>query len=199
MSSVETSRSCLYDLVWLTPIHQLAKQYGLSDVGFAKICKRHNIPRPPRGYWARLAAGQSPPQTPLPDPDNDEVIQINANTDRRDPLTTDPEIQSKIEAVQKSKSIEVPKSLRNPHPLVARSLEILELCSSDRIGILESSSAECLDVKVAPDSLRRALRIMQALIRGLESSGASFEVIDKKTMVVVKGERLRFGISEIIE
>ena len=37
---------------------KLAKKYGLSDRGLAKICARLNDPVPPRGYWARKAAGQ---------------------------------------------------------------------------------------------------------------------------------------------
>ena len=52
------SRLELYKRVWETPVTRLAKEYGLSDVGFAKICKKYNIPRPPRGYWAQKAAGQ---------------------------------------------------------------------------------------------------------------------------------------------
>ncbi len=46
------TRSELYNQVWNVPITKLSKQYGLSDVGLAKICKKHNIPRPPKGYWA---------------------------------------------------------------------------------------------------------------------------------------------------
>ena len=52
-NSTSIRRSELYKEVWTTPIHQLAKKYGLSDVGLAKICKRYNIPLPSRGYWAR--------------------------------------------------------------------------------------------------------------------------------------------------
>ena len=53
------NRKELYKKVWEMPITQLSKEYGLSDVGLAKICKKHNVPRPPRGYWARKV------QTPL--------------------------------------------------------------------------------------------------------------------------------------
>jgi len=48
----------LYQLIWGKPIHTLSKEFGISDVGLAKICKRNNIPRPERGYWARLHSGQ---------------------------------------------------------------------------------------------------------------------------------------------
>lgn len=50
-------RDQLYDEIWSVPILQLAKQYGLSDVGLAKICTKMKIPRPPRGY-SRVAAAK---------------------------------------------------------------------------------------------------------------------------------------------
>ena len=39
-------RKELYKKVWETPITRLAREYGLSDVGFAKICKNTNPDRP---------------------------------------------------------------------------------------------------------------------------------------------------------
>ena len=41
---------------------KLARKLDISDVGLAKACRRHNIPRPPRGYWAKLAAGKALPE-----------------------------------------------------------------------------------------------------------------------------------------
>ncbi|MBY0355337.1 MAG: hypothetical protein K2Q12_06350 [Rickettsiales bacterium] len=51
-------RDQLNDEIWSVPILQLAKQYGLSDLGLAKICTKMKIPRPPRGYWAKRSYGQ---------------------------------------------------------------------------------------------------------------------------------------------
>lgn len=44
---------------------RLAKQYQLSDVGLAKICKKMQIPVPGRGYWAKVQNGAKPPIRPL--------------------------------------------------------------------------------------------------------------------------------------
>jgi hypothetical protein len=52
------TRQPLYELVWTGPITTLAKTLPISDVGPAKACRRGAIPLPPRGYWARLNAGQ---------------------------------------------------------------------------------------------------------------------------------------------
>ena len=41
-------REQLYEQVWSVPIVKLAEQYGLSDNGLRKVCKRLNVPVPSR-------------------------------------------------------------------------------------------------------------------------------------------------------
>jgi integrase len=53
------TREKLHELVWSEPVSTLAAKYGISDVGLSKACRRAGIPLPPRGYWAKVAAGQS--------------------------------------------------------------------------------------------------------------------------------------------
>lgn len=44
----------------------LAKEFAISDVALHKICRKHGIPNPPLGWWAKKAAGKQVKQTPLP-------------------------------------------------------------------------------------------------------------------------------------
>jgi hypothetical protein len=60
------SREDLYELAWSKPISELAKDFGISDVGLAKRCRRLGVPLPGRGYWARIDAGQKPYRPKLP-------------------------------------------------------------------------------------------------------------------------------------
>jgi hypothetical protein len=60
------TRKQLYDLVWSEPMKTVAERYGVSDVAFAKMCKRNEIPIPFRGYWAKLQAGKKVSKTVLP-------------------------------------------------------------------------------------------------------------------------------------
>ena len=53
-------REELYERVWTTPVHRLAKEFGYSDVGLAKLCHKHQIPTPGLGYWRRLELGHRP-------------------------------------------------------------------------------------------------------------------------------------------
>lgn len=57
-------RQRLYEEVWAEPTQQVAKRYGVSDVAIAKACALLDIPKPPRGYWAKKAAGQKLPNRP---------------------------------------------------------------------------------------------------------------------------------------
>jgi ankyrin repeat protein len=60
-------RQKFYEEIWSEPIQHVAKRYNLSDVGLAKVCRKLDIPRPGRGYWAIKAAGKPlPTQPPLP-------------------------------------------------------------------------------------------------------------------------------------
>lgn len=60
------SREDLYFLVWSKPTTEVANILGVSDVAVAKRCKKLNVPKPPRGYWAKINAGQQVEITPLP-------------------------------------------------------------------------------------------------------------------------------------
>jgi hypothetical protein len=34
---------------------KVAMELGISDVALSKICKKHRVPVPGRGYWAKIA------------------------------------------------------------------------------------------------------------------------------------------------
>lgn len=77
---IRLTREQLFEMVWATPMQRLAKDFGLSDVGLAKLCRRNEIPVPGRGHWQRLEAGQNPERPGLPPlkrPEYGRPIQIS--------------------------------------------------------------------------------------------------------------------------
>jgi len=64
--AVILTRAELYERVWSIPMTQLAREYGLSDVGLAKLCRRHRIPTPPKGYWPKRDRGEASLRRALP-------------------------------------------------------------------------------------------------------------------------------------
>lgn len=130
------SRSELYEQVWSVAITKLSKKYGLSDVGLAKICKKQNIPRPPRGYWARKEAGYNVKRLPLPPGDNVTIsitpkpYSRRANKNRELVAKMGPSLQSQEEPIV------VPDRLSSPHPLIKESSEILNSRQPNDVGLI---------------------------------------------------------------
>ena len=58
MKNPEVSREELLALVWERPATEVAKDIGISDVALGKLCRRLQVPKPAREYWARVEAGQ---------------------------------------------------------------------------------------------------------------------------------------------
>lgn len=54
------SREELFEMVWSEPATKVAAQLGISDVALGKLCSKLQVPKPSRGYWARVEAGQTP-------------------------------------------------------------------------------------------------------------------------------------------
>ncbi|MDQ2084783.1 hypothetical protein RA307_31780 [Xanthobacteraceae bacterium Astr-EGSB] len=65
MARQDLSREELFALVWEKPTSEIAKERGVSDVAISKLCSRLQVPKPPRGYWARVQSGQTPRLPPL--------------------------------------------------------------------------------------------------------------------------------------
>jgi hypothetical protein len=78
--SISLSRDELYRRVWSNPVGSVARELGISARGLAKICTRFEIPVPPRGYWAKLAAGKRAPEIPLPSTDSKLPSEIQIAT-----------------------------------------------------------------------------------------------------------------------
>jgi hypothetical protein len=188
------TRSELYEQVWTEPMSKLAKRYGLSDRGLAKICGRNDIPCPPRGYWAKKQSGHGVHRKPLPRKDIDQTIEIPSN-----PLDgCNSELKEEMSLMKnRSNPIVVSDSLRNPHPLIKQSAQILNSCEPDNLGIVVAHSKEnCLDIRVSKKNLSRSLRIMDALIKALESHGYEVSISKKSTDLKIYDVSLSFAIYE---
>lgn len=182
MNTIEVTREELYELVWETPTRHLCKRFGLSDVGLAKTCKRFQIPRPSYGYWAKKTAGGDVKRTPL-QPCDDKTLEKIVFSEyeekpEKDDGFFDPEIRALYELETQAEPIVVGDSLRSPHALVARTRNALSDATPSewsRVpGLLYPNTAEgthLLDIACGRATLQRALRIMDAMLKGLEKRG----------------------------
>ncbi|MCE9528180.1 MAG: hypothetical protein K8R36_19230 [Planctomycetales bacterium] len=195
MKIVKLTRQQLYERVWQEPMSRLAATFGLSDVGLAKICRKHNVPRPPRGYWAKKEFGQSPAQTPLPKPENNDAIefyQTERGEQQADPLPV--AIEERIAAEKETAApLKVSDNLRGAHNLVSLANQELAQIKPDDNGIVRPPKDAVLQVCVSRNGIRRAMLIMDALIKAIEQRG--HEVTSGPTIKML-GASFSFGIIE---
>lgn len=173
-SNIKLSRDELYEKVWAQPVSVVAKEYGISDVGLAKMCRRLEVPIPGLGYWAKKQHGKPVEQVPLPPPPADTKLEVTINTYRK--VAPDPEQLEKATEIIDAEELEanevtVPDVLTDPHPAVARSLKLLGKAKAGADGLVHVSDAKCLPVTVSPQQLDRALRIMDALLKAFDARG----------------------------
>lgn len=93
----------LLDLIWTKPVSALAKEFGVSPNGLAKICDRLDIPRPPKGYW-RSELISSRVQKPQNITDPEFMVQIGGRSSRqrrpRSRMSRDDRLAQMLEATK---------------------------------------------------------------------------------------------------
>ena len=177
------TRQELYNLVWAHPVPKLAKVYGLSDRGFAKLCDRNSVPTPPRGYWAMSPAAKRGLKPPL-------LLESGVGQNVRMPV---PATLSSAASAGESRyrrlydelvgslpPVHVPKALKNPHR------EIRKILDQDALRQLEPALAPIfqsalyypeqaqtknpgrLVASLAQAVLRRGGRLVQAEVTDIE-------------------------------
>ena len=160
------------------------------------------IPTPPRDYWAKAQNGISIKKTPLPrlkygEPDTYE-IRVD-DSEKQQPIFGTEAIQL-VSRVESWKEIKVPQNLRSPHPLVDETRNSFAQSQTDKYGRFRPWKKRYLDIRVTPQSLNRALRIMDSLIKKLEMLG--FEIVVKEgyhsatTKVKIFNEKISFFLFE---
>ncbi len=199
-NQIRISREELYEKVWTLPLRKLAPEFGVSDVGLAKLCKRHSIPLPGLGYWTRVQFGKATKRIPLPPLEktikNQTEIAIQPTPANR--IIKDLNGGSKAETIRVQLSDNEPVS----HPFAIRTQKLLSHATKNERGLLVPKNGFVPHIAVSDSALPRALRILSGLLRVLEERNfivrwAKDE--DSKLCVVALDEEMDFAISENID
>jgi hypothetical protein len=177
------SRQELHDLVWSEPVTALAPRFGVSNVALSKLCHRYDIPLPPRGYWAKLAAGRTVAKTPLPPRGfgieeyihrgrQDSYYRYAAPTDLADldlgppPVFSEPAEEVIAKARRMVGSVTVPRDLSRTHPAIDA---LLQADEARRRKYLAASYRSPFDAPLFDSPFeKRRLRLMNGLLRAFQ-------------------------------
>jgi hypothetical protein len=170
----EYDREKLFDEVWAEPVMVVAPRYGLSDVGLKKLCTRLQVPTPARGHWAKVKSGRGiPPKPQLKTYKGNSRYLLKpliAHRTRPEEAELVDERLATVIAYEQEPAhlIKVPTRGTRWHPLVAATRDAFQATYKDNRG-LPLPGGKGLNITVSPEQRPRALRIINALVRGLEA------------------------------
>lgn len=169
--AVRLTRKELYEKMWSRPAISLAEEFGISGRGLGKLCSRFEIPVPPRGHWAKLAAGKHVTRIPLPTAKSDVPSEILIQPSPESLEAALPEqVRAEVTAVLDNRDqIQVSETLRSPHPVVKRWLE--QKRERRKVEQLSGRRSE----PQLDETERRKLRILSAIFSEIEKVGHSAE------------------------
>ena len=189
------TRDALYTLVWSTPMTKAAAGFGISGNGLAKICDRLDVPYPPRGYWAKKAAGKPVVTFRLPErkAETPNSVTISPSVPVAKSPLIDAVAQDAALAAQQN-ALDVPDRLIRPHQVIARWID------RRRERYLESKQRGWgghLHPKDFSNSEQRQHRILNTFFKALEQRGFKIQQGERQRLEAkFEGETISFQIRE---
>jgi hypothetical protein len=181
----------------------LAKEFGLSDVGLAKICEKHHIPRPPVGHWVRVERGYDPEQTPLPGIEDAKLNLVNITIHEKPFDILGQNLDPRVQAMLIPAVIAVQSDRPISHPLVVRTKKLLAHARKDERGLLLPKEGKLLaHIRVSDPALQRSLGILDTLLRALDEQKIAITWPNgdaENLSVTVFDEAVTFSISEFVQ
>ncbi|MGE5610161.1 MAG: hypothetical protein ACM359_12975 [Bacillota bacterium] len=154
LNVIAMDRAKFHEELWTFTSQELRIRYALSPYSLEQLCKRHNLPAPPVGYWVKLRHGKKVKLPALPHVSDPalQIVYLLANDLEHGKLCHEP--------------VAVPRTLVEPHPRIA------QLCHQFARGDHDHSVPKGqIPCDVGPKARDRALRILDALIKAFEAAG----------------------------
>jgi hypothetical protein len=174
-TKVTLTREELYELVWSRPVVKLAPEYGLSNVGFSKMCARLDVPTPGRGYWARVAIGEKEDRPDPPKAGKRMARHVTLS------VVSEMELATKREKPV-APIVVVRDTLVGARPEVLALKRRLDQQGPHRIDGMKwlRGPWSMATVRVSASAQARLLRILDALLRGVVQRGNAIQFEEPK-------------------
>lgn len=187
MAITELTRADLFDLVWSEALGKVGERVGVSDVAVAKACKKHGVPLPKQGHWARDPKNRDrQPKLPSVSEERLDTVYFDPPPSRS-PTPAVPEPQT---------SIEIAVDVSKCKPIVRTTHRVLKKASEEKGLLIKPRNEVALDLRVSKASLERALRIFDAIIRATEERGGRWEVTASETRLHALGGSIEINMLE---
>lgn len=199
------SREELYEQVWARPMTRVATDYGVTSTALKKTCDRHKIPTPDRGYWAKLE--HSKPvrkKPPLPRLAETKLDQVHINGTPSESLSEDVR-KAETEVRARLQSINLPDAtataaragsdVKEPSILSATRRAISK-GRPDAQGFKSIQGRGIVPLKIAPNSIDRALQLLTRIFALAEAGGYHPKISDAGLELVTEDVAIAIGVEE---
>lgn len=188
------TRGELYRELWRAPMSKLATAWGIPTASIVRAAELMNVPRPATGYWQLVKLGRNAAPEPLPAADTDTIMSTALVAGRRKP-----EPKTAAAPATGAPEVTVSSDVRQMHKLVHSTYVVMKNAPLIEGGPIKIEDEGSFDVWVSRSQLRRALLILDSIVKGVEERGGSFVQGDKFTKHLVAkfaAGTMAFQISE---
>jgi len=179
----------------------VAADFGLSDVALHKICRKHRVPTPGRGYWAKLAAGKPVRRARLPEIEDRALDRVVLRGGGASPMPQQA-AETREGAVASGKKSAALLPAPDPEAgarLIEHMRKMLARAKPTSSGLVQVAGRELISIAVAPVSVERTLCILETLIDRAGASGYAVERREAGAGLLVEGEFISLAITEKLD
>jgi hypothetical protein len=193
------TRREFYNLVWSKPMTKVAEEFGLSDVALHKICKKHRVPKPGLGYWAKVAAGQRVKPIPLFDIRGEVLDSIRIYEGFQNSLPEEAKIvhiktKARLKKHKKTPLLDATSDAFHPHTQLLK--QKLDAGKSDTDKPVRISGSKFFSIATETVSVTRLITVVDVLVREAEKVGFTFLPGEDGLLLVVDDEPVSLCIYE---
>lgn len=188
------TRKEFHELVWSRPLTQLAKDFALSDVALHKICKKHNIPHPPLGWWAKKHAGQSVKIAPLPKAKagmGGTVTIAGGDLSRETPSLAAVRENARILAASEPEPAD-------SNPIVVRTIRQLKSAKPSEKGLINVEGPNVIQCEITKTSIDRLEACLPQIVAAASAQGFRLVSGERRAKFENGNEAIGFAITEAI-
>lgn len=199
------SREKLYEQVWKRPLMKVAADYNITGTALKKICDRHEIPTPERGYWAKLEHGKPVRHPSLPEVSNEQLAEVrivgplypapsksvsDAKASARQKLD-DP---SAIEPASAVASFETAEDAAAEVPALASTWRAIRKARPDGEGFVHAKGRGIVPLKIGPSAVDRSIKLLAQLFLLAKTLGHQTETTDEGLVLLIDGQTIVFAL-----
>jgi hypothetical protein len=156
----------LYELIWSMPMTKVAEKFSVSGSYMARVCSVLAVPRPERGYWAKLEFGKAPSRPALPEALPGDPLFWSQNGDI--PASRSRAVTARSAPAQ----TRTRRVVTGIHGLVQGAKQHYERGYKVEEGqLLRPYKRQLVDVTASAAGLEKALTFANDLFKALESAG----------------------------